>query len=176
MKSKLLRIHGFTVLELVMVLAVAAIVTGWGVPSIVDLIKNNRVTSQNNELIAMLNFAKSVAIRNGLTVPVVLTTSEDGWAGLVEEPSSEVDVAGCGEGVLRCAASQNVQINSGAVTLTFNNRGYLREADDPWTTETIFFQHDNCTGLRQRSRIDIMPTGQIRSCNLACGSNAACPL
>ncbi|MDX1554598.1 MAG: GspH/FimT family pseudopilin [Xanthomonadales bacterium] len=64
---------------------------------------------------------------------------------------------------------------SSTFTVTFNNRGYIRGSDDAWLPETMFLQHELCAGNNQRVRIDITPTGQISSCNLACDSTAACP-
>jgi hypothetical protein len=59
--------------------------------------------------------------------------------------------------------------------LTFNNRGYIRGIDDAWVPETLFLQHENCSGSNQRRRIDITPTGQVSSCSLPCDSTAVCP-
>jgi hypothetical protein len=59
--------------------------------------------------------------------------------------------------------------------LSFNNRGYIRGIDDAWVPETLFLQHENCSGSNQRRRIDITPTGQVSSCSLPCDSTAVCP-
>ena len=176
-----IRIHnhhgarGFTVLELLTAIAVMAILVGWGFPSLQTMIRNNQVAAQNAELVSMLNFAKGEAIRRNTDVPVILTATDDGWGAIVEDPAEEADVEGCVPGQLRCATYNRVDLvgldlPSGDSILTFNNRGYIIDPDQPLTfaSGTMFLQHENCEGNRQRTRIDITATGQINSCTLAC--------
>jgi len=61
---------GFTLIELVATLVVAAIIVAWGLPSFRNLIVSNRLVSQTNELIGALNLARSEAIKRGSTVSV----------------------------------------------------------------------------------------------------------
>ena len=51
--------NGFTLVELMIGLAIAAIVLSIGVPSFGDLMRNNRMTTQVNELVGALNLARS---------------------------------------------------------------------------------------------------------------------
>ncbi len=190
--------RGFTLLELAVVLTVGAALLVWGMPSIVTSIRNNDVAAQSVSLLALLNFTKSEAIRRGTGVDLVLTMTGDGWDAVVEDPNNETAVPGCVPGQLRCTSQRGALLSIPSAqpsaegplseslsesqepapvvfTITFNNRGYIRGTDDPWTPQTIFLQHEQCAGLNQRTRIDITPTGQISSCSLACGSTAACP-
>jgi len=64
------RMCGFTLVELMVTLAVAAIVLTVGVPSFQTLIKNNRLTTAANALVASLNLARSEAIKRGVRVTV----------------------------------------------------------------------------------------------------------
>lgn len=66
---------GFTLVELMVVVAVAAIVLTLGVPSFYTLIQNNRATTQVNDLVMALSLARSEAVRRG--VPVSLCASQD---------------------------------------------------------------------------------------------------
>ncbi|MEM9101483.1 MAG: GspH/FimT family pseudopilin [Pseudomonadota bacterium] len=65
--------HGFTFLELLIVLAIAAIVTTVAVPGFKTAIDNSELTSTTNELIGTLNYARIEAIKRGQ--PVVLSSS-----------------------------------------------------------------------------------------------------
>lgn len=56
---------GFTLVELMITLAVAAILATAAVPSFISMIASNRVTSASNELVTALNLAKSEAVRSG---------------------------------------------------------------------------------------------------------------
>lgn len=60
--------HGFTLVELMITVAIAAIVMTIGIPSFRDTIRENRLTTYNNQFITALNLARSEAINLGLTV------------------------------------------------------------------------------------------------------------
>jgi len=167
--------RGFTLLEVVIVIALAAIILAAALPSLAESIRNNAVASQNMSLIAMLNFSRSEAIRRSTEVTMVLTAGGDGWEAIVEDPNNEVDVEGCVPGQLRCTRQTDVLLTIDSATLTFNNRGYIRGSDDTWESETLYLQHENCSGQNQRRRIDITPTGQVSSCALPCDSTRVCP-
>ena len=61
---------GFTLLELIVTMAVAAIVLTVGVPGFYELINNNRLTSGANEFVAALNLARSEAVKRSVRVTV----------------------------------------------------------------------------------------------------------
>lgn len=86
---------GFTLLELMITLSVAAILLAVGVPGFQDFIRNNRRASEVNNLIATLQVARSESITrnrrvgvcptsNG-TACVASTTWETGWLVFVDE-------------------------------------------------------------------------------------------
>jgi len=84
-------VGGFTLIELVITLAVAATLTLVGIPSFTETIKTNRLTTYNNDFVASLNLARSEAIKRNASVTVrkvdnnsftkVSATAnwEDGW-------------------------------------------------------------------------------------------------
>jgi len=61
---------GFSVVELVIVLAVAAILLGTAVPSFKETIQNNRLATQVNELHAGLSMARSEAVKRNNNVTI----------------------------------------------------------------------------------------------------------
>ncbi len=167
--------HGFTLLELIMVIAIASIVLAGALPSMTQTIRNNTIASQNLSMIAMLNFARSEAIRRGTSVTVQMSASGNDWSAFVDDPNDEAEVEGCVPGQLRCTSNTAVAMTENPATLTFNNRGYFEAISGSWEAESFFLQHQYCSGNNQRSRIDITPTGQISSCSLPCDSTAVCP-
>lgn len=61
---------GFTLLELMITLTLAGILLTMAVPSFTDSIKNNRLSTAANTLIAALNIARSEAIKRGVSITV----------------------------------------------------------------------------------------------------------
>jgi type IV fimbrial biogenesis protein FimT len=68
--------RGFTLLELMVTLAVAAILFSVAVPGFQQMVQRNRVITYTNDFIASVNFARSEAIRR--SIPVSICASSDG--------------------------------------------------------------------------------------------------
>jgi len=64
---------GFTLLELMVVLAIAGVLMAIGIPSMRDFMRNSRITSAANDVMAALHFTRSEAIKRRM--PVTLCTS-----------------------------------------------------------------------------------------------------
>jgi type IV fimbrial biogenesis protein FimT len=75
------RESGFTLLELLTVVAIVAIIIGIGAPSYKYVTTSNRVTAEVNGLLADLQFARVEAIREGQTVTVCPSTNGTSCAG-----------------------------------------------------------------------------------------------
>jgi len=72
------RQRGFTLVELMMVLAVAAVLVTVAIPSFSTLIKNNRLTTFTNTLVGSLVLARSEAVRRGRAVTVCASSNGTG--------------------------------------------------------------------------------------------------
>ena len=70
------RIGGFTLFELMVTLAVAALILSLGVPGFRSFIQNNRAATHTNDVVTALNLGRSEATRRG--APVLLCSSSDG--------------------------------------------------------------------------------------------------
>jgi type IV fimbrial biogenesis protein FimT len=103
---------GFTLIELMVTVAVAAVVLAIAVPSFQDLIRSNRLATQANQLITALSLARGEAIKRGVRVTVcksanstatspACTTSGDwrqGWVVFVDNTQVTGNVAGTIDG------------------------------------------------------------------------------
>lgn len=67
---------GFTLVELIITLAIAAILITMAVPSFRETISNNRMATQANEFITALNLTRSEAVKRGQRI--TLCKSADG--------------------------------------------------------------------------------------------------
>lgn len=68
---------GHTLLEILCVLAVAALLLGMAAPSLQALLQRQRLTTTVNDFFAALTLTRSEALRRG--VPVVLLAAGAGW-------------------------------------------------------------------------------------------------
>ncbi|MGE0030222.1 MAG: GspH/FimT family pseudopilin [Steroidobacteraceae bacterium] len=66
---------GFTLLELMLVVTIAGLLLGFGVPAMGNFFRNARITGAANDVMGGLHFARSEAIKR--RVPVTLCTSAD---------------------------------------------------------------------------------------------------
>lgn len=66
---------GFTLLELMVVLAIAGVLMAVGIPAMGDFIRNGRITAAANDVMGALHFTRSEAIKR--RVPVTVCTSAD---------------------------------------------------------------------------------------------------
>ena len=73
--------RGFTLVELMMTLAVAAVLVGVGVPSMQNLIRNNRLTAATNQFVSSLNIARSEAIKQGRNATVCVSDTQNSCSG-----------------------------------------------------------------------------------------------
>jgi type IV fimbrial biogenesis protein FimT len=56
---------GFTLIELLITIVVVSILLATGVPSIMQMVKNNRVTTQANKLVTAIQLARNEAVKRG---------------------------------------------------------------------------------------------------------------
>ena len=115
-----LRQRGLTLVELVVTIAILAILVTVGIPGFQALVAQNRATTTANDLLASLQFARSAAISNAQDVTVcpgvssctsggqwqggwiVLGTADDGSAEVLRQhpaPASSVSMSGADEWV-----------------------------------------------------------------------------
>lgn len=71
------RTKGFTLIELMIAISIAAILVTVGIPSYFDLVQRNTVTTASNELLGALLYTRSEAVRQ--EVAATFTPEADGW-------------------------------------------------------------------------------------------------
>lgn len=135
--ARAFRSQGFSLVELMVTIAVAAILLAIATPSFTSIINSNRLSSAANEMVATLQTARMEAVRRNTTVQVCgsndQTTCDGGnvaWIALVADGDGN-GVADDAE-VLRVSAFHPaVQASIGTGDLAFRADGFARDAGDP---------------------------------------------
>lgn len=153
---------GFTLVELMIGLAIAAIVMTLGVPSFRDLIQNNRVTTTTNEIVLALQMGRSEAAKRGQSITVCASADGDTCSGATNWATGWIVTTG---------ASDEIRVTSalsGGLTLTGSaSQVVFRSAGDTAAGLTLTLSFSGCTGDRARA-ITVAASGQPTSDSIAC--------
>ncbi len=78
--------QGFTLIELMITIAIMAIILTIGIPSLQNLVANNRLATLTNSMIGALNIARSESVKRNQLVVVRKSGSKwkDGWQVFVD--------------------------------------------------------------------------------------------
>jgi len=90
--NTVLRQRGFSLIELIVVISIAAILLALGVPSFRSLLQNQKMTSTVNDFFSAINLTRSEAIQRGGRVDLVPTDVNDwrkGWIIFVDENNNQ---------------------------------------------------------------------------------------
>lgn len=168
------RPHGFTLVELMVTLAVLAILASIAVPGFQNLIQNNRATSMANELTTAMNLARSEAVKRGIEVSVCPDggTWWDGTTGGWFIDISD-DCGGNSDDALRAWSDPPPRTTivpniDGDNRVTFGSLGQRESGGIDNAGDPLFvIVPDNCQGERARS-LDIGPGGHVSTSRIAC--------
>ncbi|HJV85875.1 MAG TPA: GspH/FimT family pseudopilin [Noviherbaspirillum sp.] len=72
---------GFSLVELLTVLAIVAVTLSIGVPGFSAFLRNQQITSATNDFLAAIRLARSEAIQRGARVDLVPRDPDGSWAG-----------------------------------------------------------------------------------------------
>jgi len=77
---------GFTLIELLVTIVIVAIVATIGIPSFIQTIRSSRLTTNINELVTSLNFARSEAVKRNQAITIRKSGAEweSGWTIFVD--------------------------------------------------------------------------------------------
>lgn len=131
-----LRMHGFTLVELLAVIAIIATVMAIGAPSYRSITTSSRLSTEVNALLVDMQFARSQALRQGLQVTTCISTNgtqcvdskqwQGGWIVFADvNRNGQVDDD---EPVLRVqkgfAAGDSLVASDERAAVTFNRSGF----------------------------------------------------
>ncbi|WP_029131952.1 GspH/FimT family pseudopilin [Sedimenticola selenatireducens] len=159
MKIKGSKHLGFTLIELMITISVAAIILSLAVPSFNFLVLNNRLTTDINRLVTSLNLARSEAVKRGVRVEVAASDGADwrnGWVVWIDANGDGVLDAG-EEIAVEQALNPSMVLNSvgGVVSFVYQADGSIVGALD-----TLNLCDNTRTGETGRE-ITVNVTGRI---------------
>jgi type IV fimbrial biogenesis protein FimT len=163
---------GFTLLELLMTIAIAAIVMALAMPSFRYVTNSNRIAGEINGLLGDLQFARAEAIKEGRTVTVCVSQDdlscsgapswENGW--IVFSDPANVGVVDANElPVLRVQSAfsggDTFAANNALAVITFNREGYAIGT----TNNTLITLHDSTANSNWTRCLSINLSGLLAS-------------
>lgn len=126
---------GFTIVELMVTLAVAAVLIGFALPAFNDFVRQRTMAARINDFVLAVTYARSEAVRRGINVSIqsLVDDTDSEWGGgyCVVVGASDCDDA---DDVLRSFGPlDGVTFNAiggldDVQRLTFNSRGMLANA------------------------------------------------
>lgn len=177
---------GFTLIELVVTIAIAAILLTLAAPSFVAFQRNSELTSQTNALVAALGTARTEAMKRNFNARV--EAKSGGWANgwVVYVDLSDNDAYNAGTDLLVLdqppLASYFSMTGTGTAAgstpyVRFNSSGYPVTNGDAFAAMTFSLARSDLTGaalLDQTRRIMVAKTGRVRTCKPASATDTTC--
>lgn len=173
------RKKGFTLIELMVTIAVAAILMMVGVPSFVAFHRNSQLTSAANSFIAALNAARGEAMKRGRQAVVVPRADNDwatGWTVFVDTDNNrkldDSDILITRQDALPAYFSATGQgtAKSSPAYIMFNPSGYTQTSDSTFQPATLKIERNDipdAAKTRQTRIVVIAKTGRARVCQPA---------
>jgi len=164
------RENGFTLIELMVTLAIAAILLTVAIPSFNTTIKNNRIVTDANRLVSTIGLARSEAVKLGRTATVCVSADQAtctgetdwtlGWMVWVDANGNAVLDAGEERGFVDAFPGNSVTFTSAASQIQFTSQGAATAA----VTLDLCDDRAGETG----KRINVSNTGRASTTDLGC--------
>ena len=162
---------GFTMVELMVTIAVLGVLLAIAVPSFSAMIRNNRSQAVANELVAALNLARAEAVKRGARVSLCPSSNGTscsgsswaiGWIAFVDTAASDTAASPTVGTILsRREAASTGAVAAGASFIRYSGLGFAPVRAD------ITVRSTGCTGLNART-ISFSASGRIRVQKVNC--------
>lgn len=173
-----MRSWGFSLIELMVTVAVLAILVAIGLPSFQSSMRSNRLATATNELIASINLTRTEAVRNPNGAAMCASSDgsacggnwQDGWIVWIDRDGNGNPDFEPGEDdvLLRYVEGRgdtDIVASTGALgnKIRFDNSGRSHEA------RTLTVQSEPCpSGADLVRRVSLSLTGQVKTVRGAC--------
>jgi type IV fimbrial biogenesis protein FimT len=163
-----LKSSGFSLIELMVVVALLAIVASVGFPSFRGMLMNSQVRNATESVLNGIQKARAEAVKRNANVEFVLG-ADTGW--VVQLPSgTNIESRSSSEGSVNVTRTTTPATST---TVTFNSFGGVTAANATAPTAPFTQVDFAATGADRSLRVTVGAGGNVRMCdpNLAAGSN-----
>ena len=197
--------HGFTLIELIVTLAVVSILLLTGIPALTNMTTSNRLVTQINSMAGSLSVARSESIKRGTSITLCGSTDgatcntsnwEDGWIVFSDIDNNAVlsSTAGTKEIMLKIVNKLNgsptlrLSQSDSTSVIRYRSNGSLRDLDGDasLTNKGTFTLCDQTASATKAKAININPLGRVslaedtdttkdKIVNDVTGVNVTCP-
>lgn len=155
---------GFTLVELMITLAIAGMLATVAIPSFMGMVASSRVTAASNELVTALNMAKSEAIRSGYNTILCKSANgtecggnwSDGWLLFIDANSDQEKQES--EKVIRAHASFDSSLG-----FVFKTANYIEFRPNGHTNKNGHFCFRNSYENENSRAVYTTQSGRIRT-------------
>lgn len=156
--------QGFTLLELMVVVALIGMVSAAGFPSLMLVLNEQKLTTQANDLIASLNLARSTSIKRREVVTIRKGSNwNDGWEIFIDE-NGDGDKDLPGDTLLK--AYPGIKAGSGTIASS-NFADFISYSPNGRAKDNNSVQGDFTfcppSGVDSSRKIDIAGSGRMRT-------------
>lgn len=184
MNTRAPQANGFTLIELMVTISIAAILMMVAVPSFTSFQRNAQLTSFSNTLLASVNAARGEAMKRGryaMVVPASGTDWNNGWVVFVDvDRSQDYDATKDVTLLTQDAPPSYLTITPNGIAaasqpyIMFDASGYARTKAGGFGASTFEIKRNDQSDLTQVRRLKIASTGQVRICTPKSSTDADC--
>lgn len=165
---------GFTLVELLIAIAIGAILLTIAIPGYQAFIQNNKIASATNKLSASINLARMEAVKRGVKVSVCPSANSSfsacgdntqwsqGWIVYVDSDNNNAIETESDLVKIAQPISNDATINSSSAIISYDGTGFLMAG-----TTSFSLTANGCTGNNART-INLAASGRVSVNEAAC--------